>query len=203
MADHENSTASLGCTEVSPVHHPVGPPIPEVFQSTRDGSEVVPGPAGTREKPFGVLDDDPSGSGLVDQSEVLFEESVELPEEAGASASEPSTVGGGDAGVLAGEASAEEVGSPEGGRLDVTDVSFQGGLGEVPAEHRLGGRVDLDHEVVVPVQRGEADLEAADPGEGRGPLEGLSARVHGASSQGCRKGSRRAWTWATTLTGAV
>jgi len=176
MADHENSTASLGCAEVSPVHHPVGPPIPEVFQTTEDGG-CVPSLV-TSEKPFGVLDDDPPGSRFVDESEVLVEESVELPEETGASASEPSTVGCGDAGVLAREAADEDVGAVERGSGNVTDVSHQGCVREVPGEDRPAVVVDLDHEPVLPAHRVEADLEATDTGERRGVGQGC---VHGVS----------------------
>jgi hypothetical protein len=174
MADHENATASLGCSEVSPVHHPVGPPIPEVFQATEDGGCVAS--VVTLEKPFGILDDDPSGAGLVDETEVLSEESVELPEEAGSSASEPRTVGGGDAGVLAGEAADEEFRAVERGAGDVTDVSSQFDVGEVAAEDLLAVLVDLDHDLRLPAgNRVEADLEPADAGEGRGVLEGHGA----------------------------
>jgi hypothetical protein len=130
MADHDDSTASLGCTQASPVHHPVGPPIPEVFQTTGDRGHVpagAVGPAGAArearacatasagrgEKPLGVLDDDPSGSGLVDEPKVLVEEPVELPEQSGSAAGEPGAVRRSDGRVLAGEPPADEIGSVE------------------------------------------------------------------------------------------
>jgi hypothetical protein len=108
MPDHDDSTASLGCTQTSPVHHPVGPPIPEVFQTTGDCCHVAS--LVTGEKPFGILDDDPPGSGAVDESEVLGEEPVELPEQSASSASEPCSMRRSGGGVLAGEPAADEFG---------------------------------------------------------------------------------------------
>jgi hypothetical protein len=169
MADHENSTASLGRAEASPVHHPEGPPIPEVFQSTEDGG-CVPSLV-TSEKPFGVLDDDPPGSGLVNEPEVLFEQTVELPEESGSSASEPRTMWSGDGRVLAGEPADSEVGVSQVGSADITDVSLQWDVGEATGEQSVAVRVDLAHRRVDPCRPCEAQLEPTDAGERRGEGE--------------------------------
>ena len=77
MSDHEDASTSLGAS-VSPVHHPVGPPIPEVFQTMRDRGEVVP--VVGAEKSGRVLDDHPSGAGFVNDPLILTDESGELEE---------------------------------------------------------------------------------------------------------------------------
>jgi hypothetical protein len=163
MADHDDSTSSLGCTETSAVHHPVGPPIPDVFQTTDDCCHVSS--LVTGEKPLGVLDDDPPGSGVVDESEVLLEEPVELPEKSRASASKPCSMRCSDGRVLAGEPAADEFGTVERCACDIADVSFQRNVGVVPRQDGPAVRVDLDHELVLPAQPVEALLEPADPGE--------------------------------------
>jgi hypothetical protein len=100
MSDHEDSLASLGRAEVSPVHHSIRPPIPEVPQDTEDGG-CVPPPVAPEES-GGVLDDHPAGLGVV-------EDPGELEEVPGSSSREAGAMRGGDGGVLAGEASCGDV----------------------------------------------------------------------------------------------
>jgi hypothetical protein len=192
MSDHDDSTPSLGCAEVSPVHDPVGPPIPEVFQTTDDGGHVVSGLAGRGEKPFGILDDHPSGLGRINESEVLSEESGELVEEAGSSASEPETMRGGDGGVGAREASADERGAGEVRSEDVMDVSSQRDVGEVAGEDLLALGVDLDHHQVAPVVGVETSLEPAYSRE-RGHV-GERRNGHGATRNWMTLRSRTAYS---------
>ena len=85
MSDHEDSLASLGRAEVSRIHHPVGPPIPEVFQAPDDGGHVPSGPVDSvlastwaGEEPDRVFDDHPAWLGVVDETEVFANESLEL-----------------------------------------------------------------------------------------------------------------------------
>jgi len=96
---------------MSRVHHPIRPPIPEFFQAPDDGGHV-PSSIGFEESGW-VLDDHPLRSDGVHESEVLAHESSEVVELAGASASEPLTIGGGDAGVLAGESTDDDVWVPD------------------------------------------------------------------------------------------
>ena len=85
MSDHEDSLPSLGRSEESRIHHPVGPPIPDVFQTPDDGGHVpscsvdsVLPSLWAGEEPDRILDDHPSRAGAVDESEVLSDESLEL-----------------------------------------------------------------------------------------------------------------------------
>jgi hypothetical protein len=166
MSDHEDSLASLGRSEVSPVNHPVGPPIPEVFQTTDDRCHVssVVG----SEKPGRVLDDHPAGLEVGDEPLVLTDESGELVEVSGPGAGETRSVGCSDGGVLAGESSAEDSGSWESGEMrsgDMADVSKQSGSGKVPPQDGLAVGVELDLGDRADAGAGEAHLEAADAGE--------------------------------------
>jgi hypothetical protein len=120
MCDHEDSWASLGRAGVSPVHDPVGPPIPELNQRPDHGCHVPP--VIGSEEAGRVLDDDPPWSGCVDEFGVLTDESGELVEVAGSSASEPCTVGCGDAGVLARESASDDVWPADLGSSYIADV---------------------------------------------------------------------------------
>jgi hypothetical protein len=42
ISDNEDTTASLGNSEVLSVQHSVGPPVPEFFQPSEDGRKVPP-----------------------------------------------------------------------------------------------------------------------------------------------------------------
>jgi len=119
----------------------------------------------TGEKPFGIFDDDPSGFCCVDQPEVLVEESVELPVEAGFRTGEPEAIRGGLRGVSAWESTEEDGGGLERCAFDIADVSHQRDVGEPAFEHRLAVLVDLDHDLVLPPGLLEADLEPADARE--------------------------------------
>jgi hypothetical protein len=130
MSNHEDTLASLGRAEVSSVHHPVGPPIPEVFQAPDDGGHVPPGPVDSvlpstwaGEEADRILDDHPSGLGFVNESEVLSDEALELEVVAAAASGESAAMRCSDGGVLAGESSDGEIGSSDLRACDVTDVS--------------------------------------------------------------------------------
>jgi hypothetical protein len=120
MSDHDDSLASLRRSALSPVHHPVGPPIPEFFQSQDDGCHVPP--VVGLEEPGGVLDDHPAGIGGVDEPLILVEESGELEVVAAALPAEAESVRGCNRGVLAGEPSNEAVDAAEICAVCVTDV---------------------------------------------------------------------------------
>jgi hypothetical protein len=129
MSDHEDSLASLGRAEVSRIHHPVRPPIPDVFQAPDDGGHVPSSSVDAApstwalEEPDRVLDDHPSGAGAVNETEVLSDESLELEVVAAPASSEPCSMRCSDGGVLTREPSNGEVGSADLRACDVTDVS--------------------------------------------------------------------------------
>src|SRR4051812_13141243 len=81
MPDDDHSTPSLGASDSSAVHHPVGPPIPETFQSQENCSQVSSSVAG--QKPVDIFENRPSGSGCVNETKVFVDESLELPVETG------------------------------------------------------------------------------------------------------------------------
>ena len=120
MSDHEDSLASLGRAEMSCVHHAVGPPIPEVFQTPDDGGHV-PSPTvdavlpstGAGAEADRVLADHPAGLSGVNAPEVLADKALELEVVATAGSGEAGAVRCSDGGVLAGESSDGEVGSSD------------------------------------------------------------------------------------------
>jgi len=130
MSDHEDALASLGRAEISSVHHPVRPPIPEVFQAPDDGGHV-PSPSvdailpstWAGEEADRILDDHPAGLGFVNETEVLSDESLELEVVAAAGSSESAAMRCSNGGVLTRESSDGEVGSSDLRACDVTDVS--------------------------------------------------------------------------------
>jgi hypothetical protein len=68
MRDNEDSTASLGNSEVLSVQHSEGPPIPELAQRPEEGSKI---PSSVRRQDTGdVLPDQPRDSETLCQSEV-------------------------------------------------------------------------------------------------------------------------------------
>ena len=68
MRDNEDSTASLGNSEVLSVQHSVGPPIPEFSQRPEEGSKI---PSSVRRQDTGdVFPDQPRDSQVFCQSEV-------------------------------------------------------------------------------------------------------------------------------------
>jgi hypothetical protein len=99
MSDNEHSTPSLGDSEESRVQHSPANAIPELGQRREYDGEIA---ATVRGKKSGyVLDEKPAGA-------KRLSDSCELEEEGAAGAFE-SCASAGDAEVLAGEASAEEV----------------------------------------------------------------------------------------------
>lgn len=80
MSDNEDSTAFCGRSEVGPVDHPVGPPIPEFFQAHDDRCHVSA--LSGDEKSRRVLEENPSGAEAGDQAECVSDEAVELVEQA-------------------------------------------------------------------------------------------------------------------------
>jgi len=155
MCDQEDSTASLGRAEVVPVHDSVGPPIPAVPQRTRDSEPVSAFVTG--ENPFGILDDDPLGSGLVD-------EAGDLEEEPGPVAVEALPVRGTEGGVSARESGSKDICSGEVGSCDVTDVLLDRRVREAPTEDRSGVLCDLAHEGAAHPGV-QAVVESSDAGE--------------------------------------
>jgi hypothetical protein len=74
MADNEHATAALGDAEMLAVQYPVGPPVPAVFQSFEERSEVAS--TARAKKPWNILKQQPSGTQLSGHPQ-------ELPEETG------------------------------------------------------------------------------------------------------------------------
>jgi hypothetical protein len=103
MADHEDSFPLLGSSEAACVEYPCRSHVTQLCQRTDDG-EHVSSVVGLEES-HGILDDDPSRAGVVDDAGVLVDESGELVEVAASLAGEAGSVRRSDAGVLAGEAS--------------------------------------------------------------------------------------------------
>jgi hypothetical protein len=130
MSDHEDALPSLGAAEVSCVHHPVRPPIPDVFQTPDDGGHV-PSPSidavlpstWAGEEADRIFDDHPAGLGVIDETEVLSDESLELEVVAATTAGESWPMRCSDGGLLAGESSDGQIGSSDLRACDVTDVS--------------------------------------------------------------------------------
>jgi hypothetical protein len=89
----------LGHSEVSSVKYPPSDAIPELDQRPQNDGKVAS--VGRAEKPWDVLDHDPSWSKLICHPGELEEESRACPTEASPTA--------GDGKVLTGEAAAEEV----------------------------------------------------------------------------------------------
>jgi hypothetical protein len=98
-SDNEHTAAALGHSEVLSVKHPVGPPIPEFCQPSKDDGHVSAAVAG--EKAGDVLDDHPTGS-------ELSKETMELEPKSAPLASQASTLSS-HAEVLAGESSADHI----------------------------------------------------------------------------------------------
>jgi hypothetical protein len=175
MTDQHDSGATLGGAstgrgEESAVHHPVGPPIPEVLQPAGDRREISA--AGGGEEPGGVLDDDPAGS-LGVEAVGLAEDPVELPEQPGADPGQPPAVEGGPAGLLAGEPADDDVGSGSNQVLSdgVTDVTPPGDVGPVSGEDGDGVGIALDLEHTAQPSALEAEVEPADTGEEAGEAQ--------------------------------
>jgi hypothetical protein len=120
MSDHDDAWASLGSAGVSAVHDPVGDAIPELNQSPENGCHVTSSVG--LEESGRVLDDGESRAGGVDEFGVLTDESGELVEVSGSSASEPCTMRCGDAGVLAGESADDDVWASDLRSVNILDV---------------------------------------------------------------------------------
>jgi len=153
-SDNEHTAASLGHSVVLSVEHPIGPPIPEFFQRPEDGSHV---PSSVRrQKSRDVLDENPSGSNLINDTHELVEESAPL-------ASQPSTASS-HAEVLAGESSSDKVNS-----FNVTSerghIVIKNSIGPVPAKDGLSSRVDLALPAHLHPGPLEAEVKAADARE--------------------------------------
>jgi hypothetical protein len=113
MSDNEHSTAPLGDSEESSVKYPPGEAIPDVGQRAENDGKVSA--VGRGEKPWDVLDQDPSWAKLICDP-------CELEEQAGAVPVEPSASAG-DGEVLARsrEASAEEI-NPRSASIGITSL---------------------------------------------------------------------------------
>lgn len=108
-SEDEHAPSALRHSEETAVENPPSHAVPEVGQRSNNDSEVPTAVRG--EQPGYVLEENPSGSNSVDDSDGLEEQAGSLPGEPGSSS--------GDGDVLAGsrEASADEV-----------DVEASGGI---------------------------------------------------------------------------
>ena len=103
MSGKEHSTPALGDSEVASVKYPPGEAIPEVGQGCENEGKVAA--VGRGEKPWDVLDQEPSWSKVICDPGVLEEQVTSVSvDESGSSA--------GDGDVLAGEPAAEKVNVP-------------------------------------------------------------------------------------------
>jgi hypothetical protein len=169
-ADNEDTTASLGHSEVLSVQHSVGEPVPEFRQRPEHGAHV---PSAFRRQEAGdVLDDGPRRLELVDDACELVEEARPRAVEAGS----PTC----DAEVLAGESSTEEIDCRKVSSSDFSDIIESLHVGPVTVQDPAAGRVDLDLPDALHARSLEAQVKAADPSE-------QAAEPHAASS---------AWLWA-------
>lgn len=150
--DHEESLPLVGRTDVGGAE-PDGL-HDETFAVEPGDNRVQPSPLERGD----VLDDDPDGPHVTDESEVL-------EPEAGAGTMEPCSLPGVGQ-ILAGEAAAQDVDGLEDGGVDGSDIVVPPGLGPVPLEHREGERIDLDlpgH--MTHAGELESGLEPPDPAE--------------------------------------
>jgi hypothetical protein len=171
----DDDPGSLSCKSPgSPVDHPVGPPIPEFFHAQEDSGEVSSVVAG--EESGDVLQNSPPWATGVHESDVLVHESVELPVESGALASESKALGLADAEILAGKASDEHVGSSHVAAVSGLDIVTPFSGGPVASEDRSSVFVDLHLHGGRHARPVEAQSEAFDPGEQRGVLHGVRPR---------------------------
>lgn len=108
MSDNDDAGTLLGTSETARVHHPEGPPIPELFQCTEDSCVVSP--FVETEQSGRVLKDHPSCASFVDKSQVFVDESVEFPEKSRVVSCESLASALSDGEVLARESSANNVG---------------------------------------------------------------------------------------------
>ena len=157
-ADNEHTAASLGHSEELSVKHPVGPPIPEFFQPSKDDGHICSAVRGKKARD--VLDENPTGSDLSDDAMELVPEARPLTSEAS------SATGHGE--VLAREPSANKVGcSPlasVGGDV-IVDVGTEAATEDAPAR---GVFLDLSDDGVS--CSFESKVESSDAGEqGKNP----------------------------------
>lgn len=169
MSDNEDSTASLGDSHVLSVQHAVGVPIPEFSQRPEDGTHVSAvrceapsfarrGATG-RQKPWDVLNDQPTGSEFVSETHELVEQPGSLSSQASAPASQ--------ADVLAGESSTENIDiwssvCFESLTRDLSHVLVPGHIRPVALEHAACRLVDLDLPGDLEPSGLEAELETTD-----------------------------------------
>jgi len=152
MSDHEaalsfgwRASVSSGQVEVSPVHHPVVPPIPELFQTPNDGGHVSSGVG--LEDAGRVLEDHPLGTSFCQEPLVLSDAPDELEVVVTSGPSEPEPLGSGDRCVLTGETGCPDLRASRLAKIscgDVTDVSKQLDGGVAALQDRLAVRVPLD-----------------------------------------------------------
>jgi len=164
MPDNDDSLASLGRSDVSAVDHSVSPPIPEVFQAQDDCCKVSARVAG--EKSVRVLQDGPPWASRVHETEVLVDESVELPVEPGVLSGEAvASTSLTDDEVLAGEAGGDDVRSSKLRASDIVDVLPSWYVGPVLGEHLGGVLVDFDLRGAGHSGEVEPEVEPADSSE--------------------------------------
>lgn len=161
-SDNEDSTASLGDSEVLSVQHSVADAIPTVNQRPEDGTQVPS--LSRRQESVDVLEDEPPRLDLV-------EESAELPEEPTPRSSKAcSRAGQGD--VLAGESSNEDIRASKIGSLHLSHVAVDRDPWELLPEELLALRVPLDESGGMGTCPPEGKLEPSDPGEDPSHSEG-------------------------------
>jgi hypothetical protein len=150
---HEHSASPLGHTEVLRIKSSPRDQIPALGQRVEDDSEIPAAVAGV--EPFDVFQENCSGAKSVCDSHGF-------PEEPASLSCKPCSLAG-DAEVLAGETSAEEVNVPVLLTLcDVPDVLVDGDVREPGGEDGSGVGVNLGEEEVPESRPGKSDIHASD-----------------------------------------
>jgi hypothetical protein len=191
-AEDEHSPSALGHSEVAAVENPPCHAVPDLGQRSKQLSEV---PTAVRGEQSGyVLDEKPAGSNRLSDAGELEEQAGSLPGE--------SCAASGDAEVLAGEPTAEEIracpGIPFRGfavnafvvsdgcqmsassvavlMCDRTNVVKDGDSGEPGCEDGPPVLVPLAEEGVMPAGLVEAEVESPDAGEGGDDIHATTLR---------------------------
>lgn len=188
MADKEDTTATLGDSEVLSVQYPPADAIPEFDQRLEDDGKVPP--TGAVEQTRDVLKQQPAGT-------EASSEAYDLEEQPAPRASEASTLTSMGQ-VLAGESATEQIDGSKLGWIESTNISKVHGFGESGGEHPTRGGVDLrlpDNDCPGPPRR---QVEAANPSE-----QAADSEVHPFITSGMMTTCRLSSSSPTSRTGCI
>jgi hypothetical protein len=161
MRDKDDALASLGASDASAVNHPVGPPIPEAFQSQDDCGHVASAIA--CEETVCVFKNCPAWTSGVHESEVFCDESLKLPVEVRVLSGESgATASLSNDEVFAGEPSDQDVGVSQIGSADIFNVLSPRHVRPVSGQHAALVLVNFNLGSACHSGAVETEVEAAD-----------------------------------------